>query len=196
MKKYLLSYSLLAATFFAGCRKDVVTNTTSVNDESQATNFSYGGLNTNKTVSNAHWYGSYLGVSGLNPNPAGDPIVGTNETSVYVGDSDFIKNGVAELPHFSRGFSFSNISFDIPSDYNISGDSVIYKVVVKNPMSGSFYDYDVVIQLYGDQHMAELHFVADASAQQYAQYYVGNAKISNLPQSNGCLYKQCANSQF
>ena len=114
------------------------------------------------------WYGSYAGYAGPYPD---------------VPESDFIQNGVAKLPYIDQEFSYTNVSFDIPPAYRISGDSIEFDAVAKNPIAfHSIADYDVVLQMVGEEHSAELHFVADSSAKVYDQFYVGDKRVSNRPE--------------
>lgn len=198
MSKRILSTFLLATILFANCSKEVTADTTPASDEASAQQAELQNLNGGKVVSSAHWYGTYLGVvTGGNPDgtpPDGDPdadpdstpsppaAAGSTSDQISVSDSNFIKNGVAELPTLPQLFTLSNISFDIPTNYSISGDSLIYEVVVKNPTTGSFYDYDVELQLTGSLHNAYLHFVADPAAQPYTSYSIGDAVYTNLSQ--------------
>ncbi len=185
MIKFAFLLSLLATLIIAGCQKEAASDSFD-NSELKTQNSGFENLSTGKTVSTAHWYGSYSDVIDVITDPDGDPdgnpdTGGPDANQITVSDSSFIKNGVAELPTLPYQFSYSNIAFDIPSNYNISGDSLIYEVVAKNPTVGSFYDYDVVLSLTGSLHSANLHFVADASAQQYTQYTIGNASYTNIP---------------
>jgi len=113
------------------------------------------------------WYGTYSGY--LKPYPV-------------LPDSLIISNGVAQLPYLDRQFSYSYIYYNIPDQHVINGDSVTLEAKVQNPKATSFSDYDVILQLVGDQHTAEVHFVADAAYAQYTDYYVGDARYDGLSQ--------------
>ncbi len=130
------------------------------------------------TVSDAHWYGEYYNVfdSQGNPIPFGDP-------DVPYTDDQFITGGVATLPIPSGVSSyFSDVLFDIPSQYSIPGDSIIYEVVIKNTNPAGIADYDVVLTLVGENKSAEVHFVAHKENQSATSYTLGTITHTNLLQ--------------
>ena len=61
------------------------------------------------------------------------------------------------LRQSARILNFSNVNYDIPAQYNISADSVIFEARVKNtPEWGGAYGYDIVLQLYGENGLAHV----------------------------------------
>lgn len=166
-----LTYSCLAFMLLSSCKKEITPKTQpTIGDEqlrsyAAVSNFAAGG-----TVDTAaHWYGSYAGFNG----PYAD-----------VPDSQLIKNGIAKVPRIGLPYLFSNVSLHIPAAHIISGDSLMFEAAVKNTYSTGFYNFDIVLQIVGSLHAAELHFVGDAGSQQYNQLYVGDARVANVPQLN------------
>lgn len=177
-----LSYLfLLIPLAIVSCRKEAIeTNTTSDNLFSEKTVSAESAVK--PVVSSAHWYGYYKYIPVTIPGEPGDP--GDDPDIQVYPDSYFIRNGVAQLPS-GGGPAFTYVAFDIPSSYTISGDSVIFQTVVQNAVSnGGYNDYDVILEIEGTQHYAELHFVADSSDQVSNRFVVGNAQYNNLPQLN------------
>ncbi len=164
MKQQLLALGCLTAFGIASCSKEAVSVTSNVTDKPAS-----GKISTQFTAADsaATWYGSYAGYYG---------------PYSLVAESDFIHDGVATDPYIDQPFSFSNVSLDIPPAYNISGDSIIFEVVAKNPVESGSYNYDIVLQIAGEEHSAELHFVSTANSRQYDQYYVGNKFVTNIPE--------------
>ena len=162
--------------FVSACQKDVQSATSTGNDK--ITDESLKSLSAlTPVVSSNHWIGEYLNqtaldTSGNNPGPAGvDPDIS---------DHEFIVGGVARLPGASDILFFSSFSFDMPSEYNLPGDSIIFEAIVKNTREESYTDYDVMLQITGDQHSAGVHFVADNSYKSYNGYSVGSKSFNNL----------------
>lgn len=164
MKRKLLALGCLIALAFASCSKEVTSVTDDASGKSASEKIS---PQFTTADSMATWYGSYAGYFGPYP---------------LVAESDFIHDGVATDPYINQSFSFSNISLDIPSAYNISGDSIIFEVVAKNPVESGSYNYDIVLQVVGEEHSVELHFVSTSDSRQYDQYYVGNKRVYDIPQ--------------
>ncbi len=166
MLNKILLLSCFAVIFLASCQKENtwqkagLNNRNTNNDQSISTNALTGTVD--KTNS---WYGDYEGLFNDYPD---------------VMDDYLIKNGVAQLPYLDRQFYFSKIIYDIPSNYNISGDSISFEARVKNTKASGFSDYDVILQVNGEQHRAAVHFVADKAYTAYTNYAVGDAQYSGL----------------
>ena len=166
MLKQLLTPPLLVIALFTSCKKDIRNQSSVLNNTNiDAEEISALGSSTGIIDTSSSWYGTYTGYN--TPYP-------------IIPDDAIIKNGIAQLPYLDRQFSYSNIAYDVPPQYNISGDSITFEAKLKNPRATGFGNYDVVLQLTGEQHSAEVHFVADASYVQYTQYYVGKAKRTEL----------------
>jgi hypothetical protein len=166
MLNRLLALSCSTLFLLSGCQKDLQTKPTALNSSNELSDQAVA-AGTQVVDTTNKWYVSYAGYA--EPYPT------------YT-DGSFIKDGVAKAPLLSKNFEYSNLSYDIPSKYNISGDSITFEVSVKNKMAGSKSGYDVVLQLFGEQHNAELHFVGVQSGLPYTQYIVGNARRTNLQQ--------------
>ena len=181
MFKKLFSLCLLSFSLFAGCQKEDTLTTSPVSSELSGDKSTQDLVGLNSIVSTNHWYGSYIGVNPPYDPETGDPDVPPGFPDA-VTDYSFIHNGVAQLstipPEYSFDFSF--VSFDIPSQYYISGDSLSFVTVVENLKANSFSDYDVIVRIIGDKDSAEVHFVADPSFQSATDYYVGNARYTNI----------------
>ena len=174
MPKRFLSFFLLLLLTVMGCQKDDV-QLANTNDESSSETIQ--SLSDAKgVVSTNHWYGFYVSktpsdTTGM--DPGGDPDISD------VSDRNMIHGGVAKLPMIDGFLFFSTISFDIPAQYSLPGDSILFEAIVKNPKDGVQTDWDVSLQIIGDQHSADVHFVADSAYQTYTHYGVGSKNIYN-----------------
>ena len=174
MPKQILSCFLLLLITAMGCQKDDVQLTNTSGDASSETLQSLS--DAKGVVSTNHWYGFYANKTPLDTSwdaPGGDPDYND------LPDTYFIHNGVATLPTGAPFIFFSTISFDIPAQYNLPGDSILFEAIVKNPKDGIETDWDVSLQMIGDQHSADVHFVADSAYQVYTHYGVGSKNVSN-----------------
>ena len=174
MPKQFLSFFLLLLITAMGCQKDDVQLTNTSNESSSETLQSLS--DAKGVVSTNHWYGFYANKTPLDTSsqfPGDDPDI----SDVY--DFDMIHDGVAKLPTIGGWLFFSTISFDIPAQYSLPGDSILFEAVVKNPKDGIQTDWDVCLQITGDQHSADVHFVADSAYQAYTHYGVGSKNVSN-----------------
>lgn len=117
------------------------------------------------------WFGLYA--NGLQPN---DSIIETK----------FIKDGSAKLPPVNWYNYHTGIYYDIPLCHSLHGDTVRFEASVKNPtgQSGSVFDYEVALQVYGSKNYGEVYFTGSASTQSYNHIWIGNYQISNLPELN------------
>jgi len=166
MPNRLLLLAGLATIVFASCQKEVTpkpaiaNSTTTSENNNDATEAISSTLDTTNK-----WYGTYQGFF---------------KTYPVIQDDALIANGVAQLPYLDRQFSYSYIYYDIPAKYNISGDSIALEARLKNPITSGFSDYDVILQIIGAQHTAEVHFVAEPAFSQYASYSVGNVSHTGI----------------
>ncbi len=122
------------------------------------------------------WYGHYYG------------------PDVYVFDSFppsyFIQGGVAQLPYYSDANQvFSYVTYDIPADHPIYGDSITFEMDIKNPKDFYHSGWDVTMDIKGQGHvegalerLALVGFVADDIYTPYTQFHVGNAVHNGLSQ--------------
>ncbi len=177
MFKKVSAVTLFAFVILAGCQKDVAPKANAGSDNLSTDKLAPEALTGKGVVSTNHWYGTYTDAVCSDPMGACDPDGSGDAT-----DAGIIKNGVAQLPNpAGYNFSYGNISFDIPSQYNISGDSLTFVAVVENTIAYSLPDYDVILRIVGDKDTAAVHFVAAPSSQQSTEYYVGTARYTNLP---------------
>lgn len=168
MLKQLFAITCLSLILLSSCQKEVKTPPAAPNSITQSLTGESDLATGRKVVdSTGHWFGGYAGYNGPYP---------------IIPDSVLINNGVAKDPKINIPFEYSNVYYDIPEQYNITGDSITFEATAKNTTNTGQYGYDVVLQLFGDQHDAELHFVGVQAGLQYTQYFVGNAKHTGLQQ--------------
>ncbi|TKK67506.1 hypothetical protein FC093_14555 [Ilyomonas limi] len=165
MLNKLLLPSCWIIILFTSCQKDLSTKQTVANNMLAAADIQPLNALTGIIDTTNKWYGTYSGLF---------------EEYPVIPDAYLIQNGVAQLPYLDRQFSYSYIYYDIPAQYNISGDSIALEAEVKNPRASSFSDYDVILQLIGEQHTAEVHFVADTEYASYTSYTIGDAQLTGL----------------
>ena len=117
------------------------------------------------------WYGFYAGPGVYAPS---DTLFAPN----------IIKGGFIQMPVYTYDNRdvFTGIDYDILPGHNISGDSIIYEVQVKNPKDGIHSDWDVAINIKGTTGEAYVGFVADSSYSQFTQFFVGKSSVNGAPQ--------------
>ena len=151
------------ALFLVSCQKDLKSNNAVLNTGSQLSDESSAGMVVDTT---GHWVGSYAGSFGY--------------TYPTIPDSLLIKDGIARDPQINLPFEFSNVSYEIPAQYNLSGDSITFEAKVKNTTDLGQYGYDIALQLFGEQHNAEVFFVGVQSGLSYSHYFVGDLRYNGL----------------
>ncbi len=151
----------IAAIFLlSGCKKEVaeISKSTALSLEKSVT------ASVQTLTADPGWYGFYAG-----------PDVFNSDTLFA---ADIIKNGLAKMPFYSnRREVFSIINYAIPADHNISGDSLIYELRIKNPKDNYHPDWDVFADIKGTEHEAYVSFVADSAYSQYTRAFVGDAQF-------------------
>ncbi len=163
--------------FISACQKDVQSVTSTGNDK--ITDESLQSLaSLTPVVSSNHWYGQYLDQTSF--DTSGNGPGGGGGVDPDITDHEFIGGGVAQLPDAPDLLFFSSFSFDMPSQYSLPGDSIIFEAIVKDTREKSYTDYDVMLQITGDQHSAGVHFVADNSYKSYNGYSLGSKSFTNL----------------
>lgn len=153
--KRLTFFPLLFSFFLFSCEKESLQNTQTISTES---------TDDAKGCPNGKWLGAY-GTPGL--------------PTLYVQDTSFIKNGIAQLNSSPWSYFYTAVSLNVPKCHQFSGDSARFTVYLKNPsnVSGSVAPYDVSLWLYGSKDTAHVQFL-----NQYPEYTaltVGNVGITN-----------------
>ncbi len=179
MLKNSFALSAFIVIMFTNCQKEAISKTDMAETNLSEKKSAPESLASKSLVSDEHWYGNYDNSKYILPRENGEP--GGDADHPDVEDVFLIKNGVAVLPSLGDYTFNSYVFFNIPPQYNISGDSLVFEAVVMNSKDNSFYDYDVALQITGEQYSAEVHFVADTAEQKNNKYYVGNAKRNNVP---------------
>lgn len=171
MKTFLrLAFFSAISIITFSCQKEISNNQQNLN---QATVHSDAISGTGECE--RRWFGEYS--NGINPD---DTIT----------QKDFIANGVAQLPPVDWYNYHTGIFYDIPLCHEISADCIRFDVRLKNPnnVNGAIYGYDVALQLYGSDKTygtdkySEIYLVGDPTAQAYTHIWIGNEKMSNIPE--------------